>query len=105
MPSAAWPACWPGGRCLSDDHRRRSAAFAATAPQRPAATIPPPPPPPGWNKHPPLPGPAHVHALVTSGMPGWQITLIAAGATVLAAAVVTLLARARAARRATASAA
>ena len=51
---------------------------------------------PGWNKHPPLP--AHVHALATSGMPGWQIALIAAGATALAAAVA-LLTRARAARR------
>ena len=48
--------------------------------------------PPGWNKHPPLP--AHVHALATGGMTGWQIALIAAGATVLAAAVAVLLARA-----------
>jgi hypothetical protein len=86
--------------------------FAATAP---AALATPQPRPPGWNKHPPLPAgthpavkyppgwnkhpplPAHVHALATGGIPGWQITLIAA-ATVLAAAVV-LLARARAARR------
>jgi hypothetical protein len=52
--------------------------------------------PPGWNKHPPLP--AHVHGLVTGGMAGWQITLIAAAA-VLAAAIVVVLARARAARR------
>jgi len=58
---------------------------------------------PGWNKHPPLP--AHVHALATGGMPGWQITLIASAATVLAAALIALLARPRAARRTTASAA
>jgi ABC-type phosphate transport system permease subunit len=88
-------------------------AFAATAP---AALATPRPTPPGWNKHPPLPAsthpavqyppgwnkhpplPAHVHTLATGGMPGWQITLIAA-ATVLAAAVVVLAARARAARR------
>lgn len=90
-----------------------AAAFAATAP---AALAIPRPQPPGWNKHPPLPAsthpalrhppgwnkhpplPAHAHALVTGGMPGWQITLLAA-ATVLAAAIVVLLARARAARR------
>jgi hypothetical protein len=90
-----------------------AAAFAGTAP---AALATPRPRPPGWNKHPPLPAgtypavryppgwnkhpplPAHVHALVTGGMPGWQIILIAA-ATVLAAAVVVLLARTRAARR------
>jgi hypothetical protein len=91
--------------------------FAATAP---AALATPRPRPPGWNKHPPLPAsahpavqyppgwnkhpplPAHVHTLAIGGMPGWQITLIAAGATVLAAAVV-LVARARAARRRTAA--
>jgi hypothetical protein len=54
--------------------------------------------PPGWNKHPPLP--AHAHALATGGMPGWQITLVVA-AMVLAAAIVVLLARVRAARRRT----
>ena len=56
--------------------------------------------PPGWNKHPPLP--AHAHALSTGGLPGWQITLIAA-ATVLAFVVVVLLARARVARQRTAT--
>jgi hypothetical protein len=54
-------------------------AFAAA----PAALATPRPRPPGWNKHPPLP--AHAHALVTLGLPGWQITLIAAGAAVAAA--------------------
>ena len=101
-----------------------AAAFAAAAPAALASTSPgrtwplswaDPPLPPGWNKHPPLPAgthpavtyppgwnkhpplPAHVHGLVTGGLPGWQITLIAAA--VLAAAAVVLLARARAARR------
>jgi hypothetical protein len=55
-----------------------------------------PPLPPGWNKHPPLPGPAH--AALTGGMPGWQITLIAAAA-VLAAAAAVRAGRMRAARR------
>jgi hypothetical protein len=90
-----------------------AAAFVTTAP---AALATPPPRPPGWNKHPPEPAathpavnyppgwnkhpplPAHARGLVTGGMPGWQITLIAA-ATVLAATIVVLLARARAARR------
>jgi len=83
-------------------------AFAAAVPAALASTSPgqarlplwaDPPLPPGWNKHPPLP--AHVHALATGGMPGWQIALIAAAA-VLAAAVVGLLARATR-RRAAAS--
>jgi hypothetical protein len=85
-----------------------AAAFAATTPAALAATTPRPAPadsPPlnlpgvagAWNKHPPLPG--HVHTLATGGMPGWQITLIAAAATVLAAAIVVVLAWARASRR------
>jgi hypothetical protein len=57
----------------------------------------PPPRPPGWNKHPPLP--AHAHALATSGMPGWQIALIAVGAALLAAALVVTAYRMRTARR------
>jgi hypothetical protein len=57
----------------------------------------PPPGPPGWNKHPPLP--AHAHTLVTGGMPGWQITLIAVGAALLAAALAVTAYRMRTARR------
>jgi len=74
------------------------AAFARPGPPSvtPTVLVTPQPPPPGWNKHPALP--AHVHALATGGIPGWQLALIAAGAAGLAAAVV-LLARARAARR------
>ena len=37
--------------------------------------------------------------IVTGGMPGWQITLIAAAAAILAATMAVLLDRARAARR------
>jgi hypothetical protein len=62
----------------------------------PAAPHPPVRFPPGWNKHPPLP--AHPHAVVTGGMPGWQITLIVAAAAALAAAL-TITYRARAAHR------
>jgi hypothetical protein len=57
----------------------------------------PPPGPPGWNKHPPLP--AHAHTLVTGGLPGWQITLIAVGAALLAAALAVTAYRMRTARR------
>jgi hypothetical protein len=42
---------------------------------------------------------AHIHAIVTGGMPGWEITLIAAGAAALAAVTAVLLDRARTARR------
>jgi len=43
--------------------------------------------------------PAHVHTVVTGGMPGWQIALIAVGTALLAAVLAVLLDRARAARR------
>ena len=52
------------------------------------------------------PGPAgpavpliSTHAVVTGGMPGWQITLIAVGAAVLAATTAVILDRARATQR------
>jgi hypothetical protein len=81
-------------------------AYAAAAPAA-LASGQPPPLPPGWDKHPPLPlghvvGPvdkAPVHTVVIGGMPGWQITLIAAGAALLAAVLAVLLDRARATRR------
>jgi hypothetical protein len=44
--------------------------------------------PPGWNKHPPLP--AHLHPLVTGGIPGWQLTLMAVTAVLLAATSVAI---------------
>ena len=40
-----------------------------------------------------------VHVITVSGMPGWQITLIAVAAALVAAAVAVLLDRARASRR------
>jgi hypothetical protein len=70
-------------------------AFAAAAPA--AFASGPRPLPPGWNKHPPLP--AHFHTVVMGGMPGWQITLIAAGAALLTATAAVLADRARAGRR------
>jgi hypothetical protein len=88
-------------------------AFAAAAPAALASQLRPDPPwwlmhralpvhlppeLPGLFKHPPPPG--HVaHAAGSGGMPGWQITLIAAGTALLAAAVAVLLDRARPARR------
>ena len=51
----------------------------------------------GWNNK-PLP-PVQIHTVLIGGMPGWQITLIAAGAALLAAATAVLLDRARAAHR------
>jgi hypothetical protein len=59
----------------------------------PAAFAVPPPPEPA------APAPVTVHTVVTGGMPGWQITLIAVGAALLAAALAVLLDRAWAARR------
>jgi hypothetical protein len=66
-------------------------AFAAAAPAA-LATLPPPEPaaPPGVTP------PVVIH---TGGMPGWQITLIAAGAALLTALLAVLLDRARTARR------
>jgi hypothetical protein len=43
--------------------------------------------------------PPQVHTIVTGGMPGWQILLIAVAAAVIAATVAVILDRARAARR------
>ncbi len=43
--------------------------------------------------------PAQIHTVVVGGMPGWQTTLIAAGAAVLAAILAVTADRARAARR------
>jgi hypothetical protein len=81
-------------------------AFAA-APPAMAARIPDPgagvpEPYPGANL-PPAPVPPQIHAVtrtvLAGGMPGWQITLIAVGAALLAAVVAVLADRARAARR------
>jgi hypothetical protein len=73
-----------------------TSALLALAAAAPAALATPPPPDPG------APGVAPVHVLrtvVTGGMPGWQIALIAAGAALLGATAAVLLDRARVARR------
>ena len=44
-------------------------------------------------------GPPPVHTIVTGGMPGWQITLIAVAAVLLAAALAVTIYRTRAPRR------
>ena len=80
-------------------------ASAAAVPAAFAGTNPI-PDPPGYTGDPyigtapvvPLRA-ATVRVVTTGGMPGWQITLIALGAALLAAMVAVLLARTRAARR------
>src|SRR5215831_4292845 len=56
-------------------------------------------PPPGSVYRPPAPPATRTHTVVVGGMPGWQITLIAASAAVLAATLAVILDRARTARR------
>lgn len=56
-------------------------------------------PPPSSLQSPPAPPSARIHTVVTGGMPGWQITLIAVGAALAAAIVAVFLDRAWAARR------
>jgi hypothetical protein len=87
--------------------------FIATSPAALAIRVPPPggydatvqAPPhlaPGHILHQPvheIPSPIPVHTIVTGGMPGWQITLIAAGAALAAATVAVLVDRAWAARK------
>ena len=68
-------------------------ALAAAAPAALARPVPPGPGPAGI-----VPAPA-IRTIIVGGMPGWQITLIAAGAAALAAVLALLLARAWAARR------
>ena len=99
------------------------AAFVLAFAALPAALATPPPRPPGWNKHPPLPVtpqpavrfppgwnkhpplPAHAHTIASGGMPGWQITLIAAAALLVAVLAVTGYRILAARRRVSASAA
>ena len=69
-------------------------AVGAAAPAALALTVPP-----GPDRPAVLPPSVQIHTVVTGGMPGWQITLIAVGAALLAAAAALLLDRARAARR------
>jgi hypothetical protein len=69
-------------------------AFTAGAPAAFASRMPPPEQTAG-----PAPTPPQVHTIIVGGMPGWQITLIAAAAALAAATVAVLLDRARAARK------
>jgi hypothetical protein len=81
------------------------AAFAGASPTPgPADYITPGAEPPGW--HPPSTGTirqlvpqAPVHTVVVGGMPGWEITLIATGAALLAATAAVLVYRAWTAHR------
>ncbi len=66
------PVPWGGG-----PHRRPSLASRL-------------PRPPGWNKHPPLPDPARIHAALAGGIPGWQVTLMAVTVVLLAATLVAI---------------
>jgi len=77
-------------------------AFATAAPAAFASPHPPPHLPPGHIHQPvPLPPvPAPAHTVITGGMPGWQIALIAAAAALAAAAIAILADRAWAARKA-----
>ena len=64
-----------------------------------ATLLPPMPDGPAGAPVPSAPPPVQVHTIVTGGMPGWQITLIAVGAALLAATVAVLVDRTRAAHR------
>jgi hypothetical protein len=72
-------------------------ALLALAAGSPAALAIRLPPPGGYDR--PVQPPPQVHTIVTGGMPGWQITLIAAAAAVIAATVAVIADRAWAARR------
>ena len=47
--------------------------------------------PPGWNKHPRLPDPARVHAVLAGTIPGWQVVLMAVTVVLLAATLVAIV--------------
>jgi hypothetical protein len=57
----------------------------------PAALAAPRPRPPGWDKHPPLPDPARVHAVLAGAIPGWQLTLMAVTVVLLTATLVAIV--------------
>ena len=70
-------------------------AFTAASPAALATRVPP----PGENAG-PVQAPPQVHTIITGGMPGWQIALIAAAAALAAVTVAMLVDRAWAARKA-----
>jgi hypothetical protein len=78
-------------RCLGVLAALSGGALLALAAAAPAALATLPPPVPG--------GTPATHTIVTGGMSGLQITLIAAAAALLAAVLAVLLDRARATRR------
>ena len=69
-------------------------AWAAAVPAASAAIIPV----PGDGPYGPVPAPV-VRVIAAGGMPGWQITLIAVAAGLVAATAAVVLDRARASRR------
>jgi hypothetical protein len=74
-------------------------AAALVAGATPAFASLPPEPGPGGHGGAPVPPPVIHTVVVTEGMPGWQIALIAAGAALLAATAAVLAYRAWTARR------
>jgi hypothetical protein len=86
---------------------RRAGALVASAAAAPAVLATVPPLPPGWNHRPPMPleyifGPVVKvpgRTVITGGMPGWEIALIAAGAALLAAVLAVIADREWAERR------
>ena len=87
------------GACALLAFAAASPAMAARIPV-PALWVGVPEPYPGANL-PPVPSQIHAvtRTVLAGGMPGWQITLIAVGAALLAAVAAVLADRARAARR------
>jgi hypothetical protein len=79
-------------RCLAVLAGLGGALLTITASAPAALAVPPPPVPES-------PVPVTIHTVVSGGMSGWQITLIAVGAALLAATVTVLADRARASRR------
>ena len=77
------------------------AVFAATGPAASAMHVPAPGQLGGHPVNHAAAIPAYIHTVVARGMPGWQITLIAAAAALLAAVLAVLLDRVFAARRRT----
>ena len=72
--------------------------LAVAAPAAFARTNPPFVDSPGVTAPSPSPTPVRVQTVIVSGMPGWQIALIAVGAALVGATIAVLLDRARTAR-------
>jgi hypothetical protein len=79
-------------RCLAVLAGLGGALLTITASAPAALAVPPP-------SVPESPVPVTIHTVVSGGMSGWQITLIAVGAALAAAALAVLIDRAWAARR------